>query len=117
MTKITMYAVVLVLVFAIIAILWSGISMGEVDQGKQLYTNRCQLCHGVRGDGKSHAAAFLNSKPADFTDPKFWEKEDTKKIAETIENGKGEMPAFNLKPEELKAIIDYITNSFKPETK
>ena len=115
MTKIPMCAVVVM--FTVIAILWSGISMGEIDKGKQLYTNKCQLCHGVRGDGKSHAAAFLNSKPADFTDPKFWEKEDDKKMAEAIENGKGEMPAFNLKPEEMKALIDYITNSFKPQTK
>jgi len=106
-----------VAMFTIIAIPWSGKSMGEVDKGKQLYTNKCQLCHGVRGDGKSRAAAFLNSKPADFTDSKFWEKEDEKKMAETIENGKGEMPAFNLKPEEIKALIDYITNSFKPQTK
>jgi mono/diheme cytochrome c family protein len=107
----------IVVMFAVVAVLWSGICMGEVDKGKQLYTNKCQLCHGISGDGKSHAAAFLNSNPADFTDPKFWEKEDEKKMAEAIENGKGEMPAFNLKPDEIKTLIDYITHNFKPQNK
>jgi mono/diheme cytochrome c family protein len=103
--------------FIVIAVLWSGISMAEVDKGKQLYISKCQLCHGAKGNGNGTAAAFLNSKPADFTDPKFWEKGDEKKMAEAIENGKGEMPSFDLKPEEMKALIDYITNSFKPQTK
>jgi mono/diheme cytochrome c family protein len=115
MTRIPMSAAVVMV--TVIAILWSGISIGEVDKGKALYTNKCQLCHGISGDGKSHAAAFLNSKPADFTDPKFWEKVDEKKMAEAIENGKGEMPAFDLKREEMQAVIDYIMKSFKPQAK
>ncbi len=104
-------------IFMVTAFLWSGISVGEVEKGKQLYMDKCQLCHGVKGDGKGHAAAFLNSKPADFTNPKFWEKEDEKKMAETIENGRGEMPAFDLKPDGMKALIDYITHNFKPQNK
>lgn len=103
--------------FIVIAVLWSGISIAEVDKGKQLYISKCQLCHGVKGDGKGRAAAYLGSKPADFTDPKFWEKQDEKKVAEAIENGKGEMPSFDLKPEEMKALIDYLSNSFRPQTK
>lgn len=97
-------------------ILWAGISAGEYDRGKMLYNSKCQLCHGVKGDGKGSAAAYLGSKPADFTDPNFWKDHDDKKIAATIENGQDEMPAIELKPDELKALIDYLHN-FKPSSK
>jgi len=106
MKKITINPVAGILFVA--AVLWAGISMGEDDKGKMLYTSKCQLCHGIKGDGNGRAASYLGSKPADFTDPKFWKENDDKKIAHTIENGQDEMPAFELKPEEMKALIDYL---------
>lgn len=39
--------------------------------GKELYTNRCVGCHGVKGDGKGPASAFLDPKPRDFTSGVF----------------------------------------------
>ena len=100
------------------AVLWTTISSAdEGDQGKVLYENKCAICHGVKGDGNGTAAAFLNSKPADFTDRKFWEIHDEKQIADTIQNGKGEMPAFDLIPDDLKSVIAYITHTFKPTNK
>lgn len=35
-------------------------------RGKQLYAQNCAACHGVNGDGKGDAAAFLAPKPRDF---------------------------------------------------
>ena len=91
------------------AFLWVGISPGEEsEQGKNLYTAKCRLCHGIKGDGKGRAAAYLGSNPADFTDPRFWKENDEKKIANIIENGQDEMPAFELNPEEMKALIGYL---------
>ena len=106
MKKIPMDAIVGILFVA--AVLWTGISAGEDAKGKMLYTSKCQLCHGIKGDGKGRGAAYLGSKPADFTDPKFWKENDDKKIADIIENGQDEMPGFELKPEEMKALIDYL---------
>ncbi len=103
-------------IFLVTAVLWTGISAGEDDKGKMLYTSKCQLCHGIKGDGNGRAAAYLGSKPADFTDPKFWRENDDKKITHIIENGQDEMPAFELKPEEMKALIGYL-HSFNPSAK
>ena len=86
----------------------------EYAQGKKLYTDKCQICHGVNGRGDGPAASALSPKPANFTDPKFWQGDVDKKITDTIENGHGMMPAFNLKPGETKGIIDYLTQTFKP---
>ncbi len=35
-----------------------------------------------------------------------------KRIAETIRKGHGPMPAFVLKPDEIKAIVDYMSHAF-----
>ncbi len=86
----------------------------EYAQGKKLYSEKCQLCHGVKGDGNGPAASAFSPKPANFTDPKFWQGDVDKKITDTIENGHGMMPAFDLKPGEIKDIIDYLTQTFKP---
>lgn len=101
-------------IFMLTTVPWTGISEGEDDKGKIVYASKCQLCHGVKGDGKGSAAAYLGANPADFTDSKFWNEKDDKKIANIIENGQDEMPAFKLKPEEMKALIDYLHTFSQP---
>ena len=94
---------------------WVGMAAGsEEDTGKNLYESKCQLCHGTKGDGKGSASAYLGTQPANFTDPEFWKTHSEKDIANAIVDGRGEMPAFDLKPDSLKAVIDYITHAFKP---
>ena len=38
-----------------------------INNGKIVYKQRCQGCHGDRGDGKGPASPFLDPKPRDFT--------------------------------------------------
>ncbi len=97
------------------ALLWPGNLQGaEYARGKSLYENKCLMCHGADGKGNGPAAAAFNPKPANFTDPKFWQRKDIDKfITDTVETGHGLMPAFNLKPGEIKAVIDYLSHTFK----
>jgi DMSO reductase family type II enzyme heme b subunit len=44
---------------------------GDVKNGKAIYAKRCQLCHGVEGDGDSPAAERLNPPPRDFTEGQY----------------------------------------------
>jgi mono/diheme cytochrome c family protein len=115
MKKIPVSAAVCIFLMTVV---WAGISAGsQEDTGKNLYNSKCQICHGVKGDGKGSAATYLSTQPADFTSPKFWETHNEKEISDAIDNGRGEMPAFDLKPGEVKAVIDYITHAFKPQKK
>ena len=41
----------------------------EINAGKIVYKKVCQSCHGDSGKGDGPAAAGLDPKPADFTDP------------------------------------------------
>ncbi len=85
----------------------------EYGKGKSLYRNKCQFCHGLRGNGKGPAAEPLLGHPVDFTDSKFWQGDVEMKIEETIKNGKEMMPPFDLAPDEIKDIILYISQTFK----
>jgi mono/diheme cytochrome c family protein len=75
--------------------------------GKQIYNNRCALCHGPDGDGKG---VILQTTPfgADF-----WKANDDAAISKVIVEGKGRMPAIPLSPEETKAVVEYMKSSFK----
>ena len=91
-------------------------SADEYAKGKKLYSDKCQICHGVNGKGDGPAASGLSPRPANFTDPRFWQGNVDKKITNTVENGHGMMPAFGLKPAQIKDIIDYLANAFKPKS-
>ena len=88
----------------------------EYEKGKKIYRNKCQFCHGVKGDGKGPASEPLMGHPEDFTDSKFWRDDIKKKIDETIKKGKQMMPAFDLDSGEIKAVTVYITDTFKKST-
>lgn len=75
--------------------------------GKQLYGNRCALCHGSDGDGKG---VIMQT---DAFDAKFWKKSDDAAISKAIVEGKGRMPAIPLSPEETKAVVEYMKATFK----
>ncbi|OPY05492.1 MAG: Cytochrome c6 [Syntrophaceae bacterium PtaB.Bin038] len=75
--------------------------------GKQIYNNRCALCHGTDGDGKG---IIMQIAPfgADF-----WKANDDASISKAIVEGKGRMPAIPLSPEETKAVVEYMKANFK----
>ena len=86
----------------------------EYDQGKALYEEKCVICHGVNGKGDGPAAAALSPAPRDFSKPEFWNRENVVEIiTNQVKKGKGSMPAFNLSDDEIKAIIDYMSHTFK----
>jgi caa(3)-type oxidase subunit IV len=47
----------------------------------------CSSCHGAAGDGTGAAGVALDPKPADFTDPTFWESRDRDRIITVIREG------------------------------
>ena len=90
-----------------------GSGADEYQRGKALFNEKCQLCHGPKGEGNGPAAVAYNPKPANFTDPTFWKDNPEKKIAEAVKNGYKIMPPVDLKADEIKAIIDYMEHTFK----
>ena len=56
--------------FFTMAFLMANAAQGDENtQGKELYQEKCAICHGADGKGKGPAAAAFSKPPADFTNP------------------------------------------------
>ena len=87
----------------------------EYDIGRSWYLNKCQICHGYKGDGKGPGGVYLTPQPRDFTNSRFWNDKTAETITYAVTHGLKPMPAFNLNPEDIKAIINYMSHTFKTQ--
>ena len=81
----------------------------------------CASCHGTAGDGTGPAGAALDPRPANFTDPAFWETRDMERITTVIRDGAvavggsalmvGWSASFT--PEQIDQLADYVA-AFRP---
>ena len=81
--------------------------------GKAIYDTKCMACHGDKGKGNGPLAKTFEHKPRDFCLPEFWQGDVDKKITDAITKGKDQMVPLKMKPEEIKAVIEYIKSSCK----
>ena len=95
----------------------------ELNLGKQIYSEYCMACHGVKGDGKGVAAKGLVPPPRDFTKGLFkfgWvvsgERPTDKSLHKLIRhglNGTAMLP-WDMSHDQVQAVIQYI-KTFAPE--
>ena len=90
-----------------------GPTTAEAAEGGQIFNHRCAGCHGQDGEGKGPAAVAFNPKPTSFHNPTFWQGDVAKKITDAVKNGKGQMVPLSLSDAEIKAVIDYMSQTFK----
>ena len=88
------------------------VAISEVSLGKRIYTDRCEVCHGSQGDGKTFAANALNPTPKNFT-AKVTKKELTReRMIESITRGRvgtAMMPWEQiLSKQEIYSVVNYI---------
>ena len=85
----------------------------EYEAGRSIYLNKCQICHGYHGDGNGPAGVSLTPKPRNFTNPRFWNDKTAETITFTVTHGAPPMPAFQLRPQDIQALIFYMSHTFK----
>jgi mono/diheme cytochrome c family protein len=113
MTK-SVSCLVMVMLIALSLSTSNAVYGSEYDTGKALYEEKCLICHGANGKGDGPAAAALSPPPKDFNSPEFWKQKNVDQIiTNQVKNGKGAMPAFRLNEDEIKAIIDFMSHTFK----
>lgn len=94
------------------------VASDQFEGGKELFSQKCVMCHGVNGDGQGPAQAAFSPPPTNFTTPEFWKTNDINQfITTTIKNGHGSMPAFDLPPEKIQEITDYMSHAFRQASK
>ena len=77
--------------------------------GRQVYEDKCVVCHGAKGDGKTETSEFLDPKPPNFPSSSY--KSTQSQIIDFTYKGKGQqMPAYKdeLSEEEIKEVAKYI---------
>ena len=79
--------------------------------GQRIYMSNCMACHGEKADGKGPAAAALNPRPANFTDPVFWSTRSDAQIKAVILGGKpgtAMMSFAQIKGADLDALVGWL---------
>ncbi|MGI9535283.1 MAG: c-type cytochrome [Thermodesulfobacteriota bacterium] len=108
-------AVLLIAVFLVLAVSFSY-AAGDAVKGKESYDNICASCHGPGGKGDGVAAAALDPKPRDLSDPEYVSGLSNEHLTKVISKGgtsvglSALMPAWEgvLQPEDITNVIEYI---------
>jgi mono/diheme cytochrome c family protein len=82
----------------------------SIADGKTLYVQHCQSCHGKKGKGDGPKAAQLDTESGDFTSADFIKQSDGSIFYKTFE-GRKDMPTYKKKiPEQndIWAVVNYI---------
>ena len=90
-----------------------GEETGAYAEGKTLYQEKCQMCHGEKGEGNGPMASAFVDPPANFTEPEFWKDNPDRRIRNVVENGFKLMPPIDLSPDQIRKVIDYMSHTFK----
>ena len=84
----------------------AGGRVAPAELGRQIYEGSCMACHGPNRDAVPETSLVNildRKKPAE--------------IQEIIRNGRAVMPAFNLRPQELAGVIEFLKTAPGKETK
>jgi cytochrome c len=86
----------------------------SIQKGKEIYENKCALCHCEKGDGRGPAGAGLNPKPTNFRESHGEKMTDGEHFWK-ISKGKGPMPSYekDLTANERWHVINYINTFIK----
>jgi cytochrome c5 len=83
-------------------------SVPAVLDAAQVFSQNCAKCHGKDGRAKGMHAKFVGAR--NLTDPEWQNRVSDERIFNSINNGKGKMPAFGKKlPEDtVNALVSYV---------
>jgi high-affinity iron transporter len=107
-------SIIVILAAALLVAGFWGVRQGDCAEGQTVFNNRCAPCHGADGSANVPAAKLFNPPPADFNTSSFWQNMSNARIADTIQNGHGSMPALKLSSGDIRAVISYMRSTFQP---
>ena len=85
----------------------AGFATADDAAGKSIFTSKCAICHGPKGDGNSPIGKTLNVPDFHSAQAQKMTEAEVKAI---ITNGKNKMPAFKdtLTDAQIDQVIDYV---------
>ena len=95
---------------------WAEAPVPTPADGAAIYADKCQVCHGRKGNGKGVAALALKPAPTDFTSPAFWTIDVDERSRRAVRKGVAgtSMRAYTeLEAAYVTAIVTYL-GRFQP---
>lgn len=87
--KITIFTLTAVLFVVFSLAIFAGDSWaGDAAKGKKVFMANCMVCHGDKGNGQGPAAATMNPKPRNFTDPNDMKGIDEARLKKSVMEGR-----------------------------
>lgn len=115
--SVTLFQVVLILVTSLFLSPQSHAETSAI-KADLIYHNYCSVCHGDRGDGKSHAETSMSPPPKDFTLQQTARNLTRERMIQSVSKG---LPGTamagwgdQLSTQEIEAVVDYIREFFMP---
>lgn len=81
------------------------------ERGRELFLDKCALCHGKRGDGKGVRSSALSRRPPDFANPEWQDETTPRQMFKVVSEGKRgtSMPAWPTLSEDQKwDVVAYV---------
>ncbi|HEX8502449.1 MAG TPA: c-type cytochrome [Pyrinomonadaceae bacterium] len=80
----------------------------QVERGRAVYAEHCVRCHGSDGQGRTRMGETV--EPPDLSDPAWQRGRGNARMAASVANGRGQMPAFKkkLSRQDIAASIAYV---------
>ncbi len=87
-------------------------------RGERIFQKNCAFCHSMDGTGNNWIGSFLEPHPRNLTDRDFMSRQTMEGLAKIIRDGvpNTSMPAWRnvLRPDEVEAVVCYISQTFGP---
>src|ERR1051326_6924890 len=109
-SKTVILALVLVLFVGYVALSQTGankLPAAKAKEAKRLFKQKCVKCHGQDGAGSDYGQIV---GATNLTDPEWQQRVDDKRLLNSIEHGRGQMPAFAEKftEEQIASLVLYV---------
>lgn len=103
--------------------IWTTNSMaaGNLENGNQLYQQRCSMCHGTDGKGNTPTAQALNPKPRDHTDGAYMNALSNEHLSKVVAKGGAAVgksplmpPQTDLNDQQIQDLIAFVRSLAVP---
>ena len=86
-------------------------------KGENVYRSNCTVCHLIRSEDPPISAYYREHQPKDFTTASALRNLSEKKIKSVLTQGQGAMRPIKLSADDYKALVDYLINDLKKQSK
>ncbi|MDD5712766.1 MAG: c-type cytochrome [Smithellaceae bacterium] len=107
------FALIIIMATAALLLAFQAGAADPYAEGRHMFEVSCQTCHLMKGQDGYATGFYQQYRPRDFSNPSSWKNLSDADIVRAITEGHGAMRPIGLTPEQMKAVVDYLTKEVK----